>query len=78
MYSYLYLRLGVGLSKPLLNVTCNGEKNLLHVEVCLRTLEYTVQCKIKTIVTAKAIFFSKKMTVKRTNNSGSNIQFRKI
>jgi hypothetical protein len=35
--SYLYLGLGIGLSKPLLDVTGNGEKNLLHVEVRLGT-----------------------------------------
>lgn len=40
---YLYLRLGIGLSKPLLDVTGNGEKNLLHVEVCLGTLKDSTQ-----------------------------------
>lgn len=50
---YLYLRLRICLSKPLLDVTCNGEKHLLHIKVCLGTLQNTVRCETKTNVTEK-------------------------
>jgi hypothetical protein len=39
MCDYLYLRLRISFGKPLLNVACNGKKDLLHIKVRFGTLK---------------------------------------
>lgn len=58
-HSYLYLWLWISLRKPLLDVTCDGEKHLLHIQVCLGTLKDTEICESKT--TANSVFLLKKL-----------------
>lgn len=76
-HSYLYLWLWISLRKPLLDVTCDGEKHLLHIQVCLGTLKDTEICESKT--TANSVFLFKKKTVHwRCHASlASNILFQK-
>ena len=67
-HSYLYLWLWISLRKPLLDVTCDGEKHLLHIQVCLGTLKDTEICESKT--TANCFFIKKKSSLKVSCKSG--------
>lgn len=68
-HSYLYLWLWISLRKPLLDVTCDGEKHLLHIQVCLGTLKDTEICESKT--TANSVFlFKKNCSLKVSCKSG--------
>ena len=50
-HSYLYLWLWISLCKPLLDVTCDGEEHLLHVQVCLGTLNTQKSVRLKQLQT---------------------------